>query len=72
MTHSGDKKPAPTHHFVAHIEHFAKKNLLLAGIFLALLLAMYAPGPGVSLDRLDLTGFLVGLIFFGSPQADGR
>lgn len=65
MTHSDAKKSNSTHDFVAHIEHFTKKNLLLAGIFLALLLAMYAPGPGVSLDRLDLTGFLVGLIFFG-------
>jgi predicted Na+-dependent transporter len=65
MTHSDAKKSNSTHDFVAHIEHFTKKNLLLAGIFLALLLAMYAPGPGVSLSRLDLTGFLVGLIFFG-------
>ena len=65
MTHSHAKKSTSTHDFVAHIEHLAKKNLLLAGIFLALLLAMYAPGPGVSLGRLDLTGFLVGLIFFG-------
>ena len=65
MTHSGAKKSTHTHHFVTHIEHLAKKNLFLAGIFLALILSMYAPGPGVSLGKLKMTGFLVGLIFFG-------
>lgn len=65
MTNAGDKEKTPTHHFEAHVTHLVEKNLILFGIFLALILAMYAPAPGVFLDRLNLTGFLVGLIFFG-------
>ncbi len=65
MTHSGDQKPIATHHFVAYIGHAVKKNILLAGIFLAFILAMYTPALGIFLDRLQLTGLLVGLIFVG-------
>lgn len=65
MIYPHNKKPAQSHYFVAHVEHLIEKNLLLFGIFLALLLAMYVPSTGVFLGRLHLTGFLVGLIFIG-------
>lgn len=42
-----------------------KKNLLLIGIGLALILALLFPAPGVVIAKLDLTGALVALIFFG-------
>jgi len=65
MTYSDDKKQIPAHHFAVHMEHAVRKNLILFGIFLAVILAMYAPAPGVFLDRLHSTGLLVGLIFLG-------
>lgn len=48
-----------------HIQHFVKKNLLLMGIFFALIMSLHFPGPGMSLHKLDLTGLLVALIFVG-------
>ncbi|MFZ0451920.1 MAG: bile acid:sodium symporter [Desulfatiglandaceae bacterium] len=53
------------HPLEIHIEHFVQKNLLLMGIFIALILSIHVPGPGKALDKLDLTGFLVALIFVG-------
>ena len=65
MTHLSDEQPTPIHHFVAHIEHIAEKNLLLAGISFALIMAIYVPAPGAFLSKFDLTGLLVALIFIG-------
>ncbi len=50
-------------HLEIHIAHFVQKNLLIMGIFLALILSIRVPGPGIALDKLNLTGLLVALIF---------
>jgi predicted Na+-dependent transporter len=53
------------HPLEIHIEHFVQKNLLLMGIFIALILSIHVPGPGMVLDKLHLTGLLMALIFVG-------
>jgi predicted Na+-dependent transporter len=50
---------------MAKLEHGLEKNLLLLGILAALALAVKIPGPGAALSRLEITGWLVALIFLG-------